>query len=691
MQFHHGLFIVLEGADGSGKGTQFRLLKERLTAVGYDVAVFDFPRYDQPSSYFVRQYLNGAYGSAVEMSPYSSSLLYALDRFEAAADIRKALKEGRIVLSNRYVGSNMAHQGSKFSDPVEQRGFFIWEDNLEFEMLGVPRPTLNIFLRVPAETSYELIKRKAARSYTDRTHDELEADIEHLKRSVATYDTLCRLFPKDFKAIDCTKNGELLAIPTINNLIWQEIKPLLPTEPPHPGRSTVVRLDELSDPEKPAPAATESSASPAVVSAAKLPKDSRQLSLEASGISLLTAGLIRTLQGISVKASTPWQTKREYYVPKSLKPAEAKNYRQKMDQLTERHKRLHRSLINVLGAKRLKDAREKLDTTGLSAQAAGILTAAVPLAALVNLELSGSPADIYNLLTRLAGSGYPEAETIAGKLLKNCRENYAKEFENAGITLPPAGTKLANERGKAASQVAELLPQTLPDVSQPIKLTAASPRNELELVSDIIFPYSQLSREEIDQEVSDWTYEQKAEALTAAVKDGSPALNAASYHWDILNGWNELTQILGTTELNRLQLQSPSPRFGFSTPESIDEAGLDEDFAGCFDLSLELYSKLQAAGPENIAAYAVLYGHKFRWEATTSLPQLAALAIELNDLPLVQDMKERAAGAHPLLWSTLDQPPPKSAPPKAATAPSKQSSSKPRSSSRRRGGKPKKS
>jgi dTMP kinase len=102
----------------------------------------------------------------------------------------------------------MAHQGSKFDDPVEQRGFFVWEDNLEFQLLDIPRPDANLFLRVPAEISQKLIGQKAARDYTSKSHDEHEADISHLKKSVATFDLLCQLFPKDFQAIECTKNNE---------------------------------------------------------------------------------------------------------------------------------------------------------------------------------------------------------------------------------------------------------------------------------------------------------------------------------------------------------------------------------------------------------------------------------------------------------------------------------------------------
>jgi dTMP kinase len=145
-----GIFIAIEGTDGSGKGTQFKKLVERLTSKGHDVATFDFPQYDEPSSYFVKQYLNGEYGTTEEVGPYTGSLFYALDRYEASTKIRKALDEGKVVITNRFTGSNMAHQGTKFHSAEERRGYFIWLDNLEFQMLKIPRPDYNFVLRVPA-------------------------------------------------------------------------------------------------------------------------------------------------------------------------------------------------------------------------------------------------------------------------------------------------------------------------------------------------------------------------------------------------------------------------------------------------------------------------------------------------------------------------------------------------------------
>lgn len=220
-------FLVLEGTDGSGKGTQFALLVKRLAAEGYDVATFDFPRYDKPSSYFVRQYLNGAYGSADDVGAHVGSLFYALDRYEAAASIRKALQEGKVVLANRYVGSNMAHQGTKFHDSKERQDYFNWLDNLEFGMMKLPRPDLNLVLRVPAAIAQSLVDKKGKRDYTDRKRDIHEADLNHLERSVEVYDDLCRLFPKEFERIDCVENGQLLSIEAVGELVWEGVVGLL--------------------------------------------------------------------------------------------------------------------------------------------------------------------------------------------------------------------------------------------------------------------------------------------------------------------------------------------------------------------------------------------------------------------------------------------------------------------------------
>lgn len=236
---NRGLFIVIEGTDGSGKGTQAKLIHERLMAEGYDVELFDFPQYDQPSSHFIRRYLNGEYGTAEEVGPYTASLFFALDRYEAAPRVREALQAGKIVLANRYVGSNMAHQGTRFSHAEERRGYFIWLDNLEFQILKSPRPDFSIVLRVPAEIAQSLVDQKGKRSYTDKKRDILEADLGHLQKSVAVYDDLTELFPQDFERIDCVRGGKLLSIDEVTSLIWQKISPQLPPRPRKKARAAL--------------------------------------------------------------------------------------------------------------------------------------------------------------------------------------------------------------------------------------------------------------------------------------------------------------------------------------------------------------------------------------------------------------------------------------------------------------------
>lgn len=222
-----GKFIVIEGTDGSGKATQAKLLAKRLKEAGYSVAVFDFPQYFKSSSDFVKAYLQGRYGSIGEVSPRKASLLYALDRFEAAPEIRKALKDGKIVLANRYVGSNMGHQGAKISSYNERLKYFMWDMELEYGILEIPKPDINVILRVPARIAQKFIdlKKGKERFYTrGKKRDLHEASLNHLKKAEAAYIELSRHFPKQFLLLDCAPNNKLLSIDEVSQKIWSIVK-----------------------------------------------------------------------------------------------------------------------------------------------------------------------------------------------------------------------------------------------------------------------------------------------------------------------------------------------------------------------------------------------------------------------------------------------------------------------------------
>src|SRR5579885_1550664 len=160
-----GKFIVIDGTDGTGKATQTRLLIKRLQKAGHKVKVEDFPQYGKKSAGPVEDYLNGLYGTAEGLGAYIPSVFYAVDRFAAAERIHRHLQQGFIVVSNRYVTSNMAHQGGKIANSSKPEKYFKWLEELEFKFFKVPKPDLEIILHLPAEVSLKLLKQRGPKFY----------------------------------------------------------------------------------------------------------------------------------------------------------------------------------------------------------------------------------------------------------------------------------------------------------------------------------------------------------------------------------------------------------------------------------------------------------------------------------------------------------------------------------------------
>lgn len=215
---NQGRFIVLDGIDGSGKSTQLKLLEKELRVNGYDTQTIHFPQHGSPSASMVDSYLAGKYG---QVNPYAASVFYAVDRFEAGPRIRQWLKEGKLVLSDRYVTANAAHQGGKISDNMDRLKFFKWLDNLEYAVFGIPRPDLNIILNVPVEAAVKLLKmRTEDAGHTDKMH---ETDKKHLHHSQKVYSEIARLFPNT-KLVECVAGNELLSPEQIHNKVWDLVR-----------------------------------------------------------------------------------------------------------------------------------------------------------------------------------------------------------------------------------------------------------------------------------------------------------------------------------------------------------------------------------------------------------------------------------------------------------------------------------
>jgi dTMP kinase len=224
-----GTFIVIDGTDGSGKGTQTTRLYERLVSEGRDVVLVDFPRYGEPSAYFVERYLRGEYGGLKDVDAYRASIFYALDRFDASFDIRAALARGAIVVSNRYVSANKGHQMGKIAAPAERRRFLAWLNELEYGVLGIPKPDLSILLHVPADVGFDLIARKDERAYLNgQVRDLHEGDREHLRAAEEAYLSLLTLDTVEtWTCLECVQDGRLLSIEEVQRLVWDVVRTVL--------------------------------------------------------------------------------------------------------------------------------------------------------------------------------------------------------------------------------------------------------------------------------------------------------------------------------------------------------------------------------------------------------------------------------------------------------------------------------
>ena len=186
-----GKLIAIEGIDGSGKRTQVELLEKALVSSGHVVYSTGFPQYDSWFGKMVGQFLNGDFGALETVDPHFSALLYAGDRFEAKPHLETALSQGRIVLADRYIASNLAHQTARV--PAEDREAFIsWIEHLEYNIYNLPRESLVLYLRVPPREAQQLIARKSTRSYTSVKQDLQEASLSHLEQAAAMYDQLSR-------------------------------------------------------------------------------------------------------------------------------------------------------------------------------------------------------------------------------------------------------------------------------------------------------------------------------------------------------------------------------------------------------------------------------------------------------------------------------------------------------------------
>ena len=213
-----GKLIVLEGTDGSGKSTQFEMLKTRMEKAGTEFRTIVFPQYAEPSSALIRMYLGGEFGSdPKDVNAYAASTFYAVDRY---ASYRKVWGEyyekGGVVLSDRYTSSNAVHQASKLHEAAWD-GFFRWLYDLEFTRMGLPVPRLVIYLDMPTELSAQLMRRRENETHTQADIHEKALDYLRVCRRTG----LQAAAYYGWRVVSCAKAGAVRSPADIHEEIFR--------------------------------------------------------------------------------------------------------------------------------------------------------------------------------------------------------------------------------------------------------------------------------------------------------------------------------------------------------------------------------------------------------------------------------------------------------------------------------------
>ena len=219
-----GKLIVIEGTDGSGKSTQFRLMSQRLTDEGKEFKHIVFPRYSEESSALIRMYLGGQFGSKPsDVNAYAASSFYAVDRFASyKMDWGQWYEDGGLILSDRYTTSNAVHQTSKLPED-QQEAYLHWLYDFEYEKLGLPRPDLTIYLDVPTDFTEKMLRSREASTNTQA--DIHEQDTAYLATCRKTGRAAAKYY--GWTVINCVKDGVMRSIEDIHEEIYRHVKTCL--------------------------------------------------------------------------------------------------------------------------------------------------------------------------------------------------------------------------------------------------------------------------------------------------------------------------------------------------------------------------------------------------------------------------------------------------------------------------------
>lgn len=225
-----GKLIVIDGTDGSGKTTQANLLMKHLRRDGHKAKFIHFPRYeDNFFGKFIAHCLSEQYYNWVNIHPKIASIVYAADRWESKEKVESWLKQGYVVVMDRYISSNQIHQGGKIANVKKRKAFIKWLAEMEYKVFKIPAPDLTIYLSLPINMVLKFIRDrnyKGARAYLGGKKDVHEKDLNFLRNSIKSALWLAKT-QKNWMKIESMKGKNLRTFPDIHEEIYEKVKKII--------------------------------------------------------------------------------------------------------------------------------------------------------------------------------------------------------------------------------------------------------------------------------------------------------------------------------------------------------------------------------------------------------------------------------------------------------------------------------